>query len=485
MAMETPAYQRIADELGALIRSGRIAAGTRLPSVRELAAQRRVSIATAIGALRVLDLRELAEARPRSGYFARRPRLAAPEPAMSRPQLRARTVRVSDVIARMFSAIGDGALDPVPLGAALPDPGLLPQQALQRATARLARAEPRLLSGYGLLDGSPRLRRWIAARYLRSGTVLDEGEPIVTNGCMEALNLALRAVCAPGDGVAVESPCYFGFLQIVEALGLKACEVPTHPRRGLSVAALERALTSAGGRGIRACLLSPAHSNPSGATMGDADKATLVMLCRRHGVTLIEDDLYGELQFSGPRPRPLRSFDDRGEVILCSSFSKTLAPGAHVGWIAAGRHAERVRSLKFASSASTPPLVQEAIAELLEGGVYDRHLRRLRSACEQQLRQATQCLLAAFPAGTQVAQPDGGFLLWVQLPEGVDTLELYRRAADEGVEFAPGPLFSASGGFANALRINCGHRITPRIERAIGRLGALAGARGAARRTPA
>lgn len=474
--MDTPAYQRIADQLGTLIRSGRIGAGTRLPSVRELAQQHRVSVATAVGALRTLEFRELAEARPRSGYFARLPRAAVAEPAMSRPPLRARSVKVSDVIAQMFSAGGARDLDPVPLGAALPDPELLPVKALQRVTARLARTAPRLLSGYGLLDGSPRLRRWLVARYLRSGAMLDESELLITNGCMEALNLALRAVCAPGDGVAVESPCYFGFLQVIEALGLKACAVPTHPRHGLSVDALERALSGPDGRGIKACLLSPAHSNPSGATMSDADKAALLALCRRHGVALIEDDLYGELQFSGPRPRPLRSFDERGEVILCGSFSKTLAPGAHVGWIAAGPHAEPVRRLKFAASASTPPLVQEAIVELLEGGIYDRHLRRLRAACEAQLRQATRCVLESFPEGTQVAQPDGGFLLWLQLPAGSDTLALYRRAAAEGLEFAPGPLFGSSAGFAGALRINCGHRITPRVERAIRRLGALAGA---------
>ncbi|MFP5307010.1 MAG: GntR family transcriptional regulator, partial [Gammaproteobacteria bacterium] len=199
-SMATPAYRRIADELGDLIRSGRIGAGTRLPAVRELAEQRGVSISTAIGALRMLELRDLAEARPRSGYFARPPRPHAPEPAMSRPRMQARAVRVSDVIEQMFSAVGDAAIDHVPLGTALPDAELLPCAALQRITARLARSAPRLLSGYGLLEGSPRLRRWLVARYLRSGTVLDESELLITNGCMEALNLALRAVCKPGDG---------------------------------------------------------------------------------------------------------------------------------------------------------------------------------------------------------------------------------------------------------------------------------------------
>lgn len=469
---DIPAYRRIADEIGKLILEGHIADGARLPAVRELAMQRGTSVTTAVEVLRLLERRDLVEARPRVGYFARRPRPGVPEPAMSRPRMQARQVRVSDVVAQMFSADGDDASRPVPLGAALPGPELLPSAALQRATARWARRSSRLLTGYGLLDGSPRLRRRLAARYLRCATPLDLPELLITNGCMEAINLALHAVCRPGDGVIVESPCYFGFLQVLEALGLKACEVPTHPRTGLSVAAVERLLSAANGRGIRACIVSPTNSNPSGATMSDADKAALVALCRRHGVALIEDDLYGELQFSGARPLPLRHFDAHGEVMLCGSFSKTLAPGARVGWIAAGRHAAEVRRLKFAASVTTAPLLQEAIADLLEGGVYDRHLRRLRAECERQLRQVTQWVIEAFPVGTRVMQPQGGFLLWVQLPGAADAMALYRGAADEGIEFAPGPLFGS--GFTDCLRINCGQRPTPRIEDAIRRLGVLA-----------
>lgn len=470
----TPAYQRIADDIATQIRSGRIAAGSRLPSVRELAAQHRVSVATAIGALRTLEFRELAEARPRSGYFARLPPASAPEPPISRPPARSRSVRISDVVAQMFSAGVPRARSPAPLGAAFPDPELLPTQALQRSTARLARTAPRLLSGYGSLEGSPRLRRWIAARYLRSSTAIDASELLITNGGMEALQLALRAACEPGDTVAVESPCYYGFLQIIEALNLKACEIPTHPRTGLSVEVLERVLTSPTGRAIKACLLCPTHSNPLGATMPDTDKAALVALCRQHKVTLIEDDLYGELQYGERRPLPLRHFDPEGEVMLCSSFSKTLAPGARIGFIAAGARTERVRALKFAASVSTAPLMQEAVAELLEGSLYDRHLRRLRAACEQQVQQAMRHVAESFPDGTRVAQPSGGFLLWVQLPEGANTLGLYRRAAAEGLEFAPGPLFSSRGGFTDSLRLNCGHRMTPRIEAAFRRLGELA-----------
>lgn len=471
----SPTYQRIADDIAHLIHDGRIAAGSQLPSVRELATQRGVSATTAVSALRTLERWELAEARPRQGYFARLPPQRAPEPQIGAPPLRNRDVRISDVIARMFPGESLSSARSVPLGAALPDPDLLPIRTLQRTTARLARTSPQLLSGYGPLEGSRRLRQWLATHYLRCQTVLDPAELVITNGGMEALELALGAVCQPGDTVAVESPCYFGFLQVIEALKLKACEVQTHPRTGLSVEALRTILTGPSGLAIKACLLCPTASNPLGATMPDANKKALVELCRTHHVALVEDDLYGELQYTERRPRPLRHFDTNADVILCGSFSKTLAPGARVGYIAAGRYAQRVRALKFATSVSTAPLMQTALAEVLESTLYERHLRRLRSACQAQVQQTMRCIAEYFPPGTRVVQPSGGFLLWVQLPTGSRSLEIYREAADEGLEFAPGPLFSASGqGFSDSLRLNCGHRVTSDTQAALQRLGAIA-----------
>lgn len=468
------AYQRIADDIARLINSGHIAAGSQLPSVRELAAQRGVSATTAVSALRVLEQRQLAEARPRLGYFARRAPAPMAEPQFRPPQSHSRAVRISDVITQMFPGEAPSPPRAAPLGAALPDPELLPIQALQKATARLARTRPKLLSGYGPLDGSLRLRRWLVAHYLRCETELDPSELLITNGGMEALELALGAVCQPGDSVAVESPCYFGFLQVLETLKLKACEVRTHPRSGLSVEALAEVLQAPGGERIKACLLCPTVSNPLGATLPDADKQALVALCQRYGVALVEDDLYGDLHYAAQRPRPLRHFDARAEVIVCGSFSKTLAPGARVGYIAAGHHVERVRALKFATSVSTAPLLQAALAEVLEGAVYVRHMRRLRQACQDQVEQVMGCITEHFPPETRVVQPSGGFLLWLQLPAGSNSLEIYRAAISEGLEFAPGALFSASGqGFADSLRLNCGHRITPAMQAAVARLGAL------------
>ena len=206
---------------------------------------------------------------------------------------------------------------------------------------------------------------------------------ITTNGAVEALHLALRAVAKPGDAIAVESPTYFGVLQLIEELGLKAVEVPTHPRSGFDLDALEEVIRTT--PSLKAVLAMPTVSNPMGTVMSDAAKEKLVRLVARYEIDLIEDDAYGELVFDSPRPRPARAWDREGRVLFCGSVSKTLAPGYRVGWIAPGRHQERVEQLKFAFTVASPTLPQMAVAEFLASGGYDRHLRRLRATLRGQV----------------------------------------------------------------------------------------------------
>jgi len=371
----------------------------------------------------------------------------------------------------------DAALDPdiAPLGAAAPDPAWFPVHRLQRAIASTARRHPELLTTccqyYAGLDS---LRHQVARHYAALGCAVAQDEVVIANGCTEALNLALGAVAVPGDTIAIESPGYYGFLQIIEKRGLKALEIATHPREGLSVDALEQALASRAGRSVKACLVSPNFSNPMGAAMPEAQKRRLVQLCEQQGVVLIEDDVYGDLQHFGPRPLPAKAFDRAGNVMLCSSFTKTLAPGARVGWIFGGRHAEEIRLRKFAASGASPAILQEALAEILRTGGYERHLLKLRRSYAAQVARMTAAVCEYFPAGTKITQPAGGFVIWLELPGAIDTLALYDKAIVHGVNFAPGPLFSASGRYGNFLRLNCGRMWTPAIETALMRLGQLA-----------
>jgi len=290
-------------------------------------------------------------------------------------------------------------------------------------------------------------------------------------GAMEALNLCLRAVARPGDVVALESPTYFGILQVMESLGLRALEIATHPRDGLDVDALATVLAK---RRVSAVVAMPSYSNPLGSLMPDARKKALVELLARHDVPLIEDDVYGDMPAHGDRPRAAKAFDRDGNVLLCSSFSKSFSPGARVGWVAPGRFFEEVKALKFMNTVATPTLMQAAVAEFLQSGGYDRHLRRMRAELARQVEQVADAVMRHFPRDTCMTRPAGGYVLWVELARAIDTDALYERAIRERVTFLPGSIFSARGAFKNCLRLSCGYPFSDRIESSLRILGRLA-----------
>ena len=295
---------------------------------------------------------------------------------------------------------------------------------------------------------------------------------MTTVGATEALNLALGAVTKPGDVIAVESPVYFGLLRLVEYHGLRAIEIPTDPRTGLDLDALDDTIRASP---VRAVLASPNFQNPLGARMPDENKERLVKMLARREIPLVEDDVYGDLSFDGTRPRSAKAFDEEGLVLLCGSVSKTLAPGYRVGWVAPGRFQDAVLRLKFAHTVASPSPTQMAIAELLAEGGYDRHLRRLRRTLAAQSDRYREAVVAAFPKGTRVSAPQGGFVLWIELPpSAITAVELQQKALEHGIAIAPGVIFSARQRFGSCLRLSTGHPWSARIERAVTTLGRLA-----------
>lgn len=469
--LSQPLYLCVADELGQLIAQGQLAAGERLPSVRELSQRRGLSPTTALAALRALEQRGWVEARPQSGYYVRPKLRRLAEPATSRPPSAARPVTVGSIAARLLAASNEPGI--IGFGAAIPEADWYPVATLQRLASQAARRHRLLIGEYSPFFGLPALRHHIARRYAELGIAVDDDEVVITNGCMEAINLALRTVAAPGAVIAVESPTYYGLLQLIEAQGMQALEIPTHARDGLSVEALAAALTGPQGAQIRACVVTPAFCNPIGALMPEAARQALVALCRQHRIALIEDDVYGELDFAGQRPLPARYWDRSGNVLLCGSFSKSLAPGARIGWLLAGRHRDAVRMRKFTTSAGTALVYQHALSAYLETQAYPRHLVRLRRLCATNVARYIEAIERYFPPGTRVTRPSGGFVVWVELPRGTDTLALYERALFRRINFAPGPLFSASGRYRNCLRLNAGRQWTPDVDGALQALGRL------------
>jgi DNA-binding transcriptional MocR family regulator len=464
-----PLYEEVANRISYLIEEGTFRPGDRIPSIRNLSQQFGVSINTIKQAYAFLEDRRVVEARPQSGYFvcARLPEVPV-APQISKREISPTEVSLGD-LSRMILR---DAMNPELLQLGISSPGfdMLPVEKLNRMMASELRRRPEQSIEYAVPPGNLRLRTQIAKHMLQAGCALRPDEIVTTTGCMEAVFLALKVLCPPGSTVAVESPTFFNFLQLIETLGLKALEIPTSPTDGVSLEALSYALDH---NDISACLVVTNYSNPLGSLVPDERKKEMVELLARHEVPLIEDDIHGDISFDDDRPSVARAYSRDGNVLLCSSFSKTVAPGYRVGWIAPGRYQEQLEALKMSTTVASASPTQMAVAEFLANGGYERHLRKLRRDSASRVAKMSEAIGVYFPEGTKVTRPRGGFCLWVEMPEKVDSLRLYADAVREGVTIAPGPIFSASGKFKNCIRLNAA-LWSEKIEHAIEMLGRLA-----------
>lgn len=449
-APKVPRYEQFARLLEEQIRSGTFPLGSRLPSIREAIVQHGVSFSTVLQAYRRLEDRGVIEARPQSGYYVKlRPAKAVAEPEFSPLQGDPTQVSVDAVSVRLIHDTLN--LDFAQFGAALPDPDLLPTDKLNRILAQVAR-DGRFARVHGeAIEGQQDLRIQIAQRAFGYDCDLAPGELVVTAGCTEAMCLCLQAVCSPGDLVAIESPTYFGIIMALEALHLRALEIPSHPRTGMSLDALKFAVEH---HPVKAVVAIPNFGNPTGSLMADEDKRALVELLARKGIPLVENDINGELHFSARRPRPAKAFDRDGNVMLCSSFSKDISVWFRIGWVAPGRYFREVQARKYALNVRTGMLPQIAIARFLESGGYDAHLRKIRGAYARKASLMAQAVAEHFPEGTRVIEPAGGFVMWVQLPGRLDSLELYQEAQKAFITLAPGYIFSPTHQFNDFIRLN-------------------------------
>lgn len=462
-------YERIAGRIATLIQEGTYQPGERIPSVRQMSKQQQVSISTVLQAYLILENRGIIEARPQSGYYVRAPefeQLPAPEP------LSMGTDPSHVTINELMMMIMRDTFNPelIQLGGVMPNIELLPIQRLNRIMARLIRQTGQKTHQYELTPGLEALRVQIARRALRVGCHFSPNDLVITSGAIEAVYLCLQAVGKPGDIVAIESPMYFGTLQSLEVHGLRALEIPTHHRDGISISALKFAIEH---NPIKAVLVISNFNNPLGSCMPDTKKKELVDLLTQYDIPLIENDVSGEIYFGSKRPLTSKSYDTRGLVMLCSSFSKDISGGLRVGWVAPGRFKSKVEWLKFTANAGTATLPQMAVAEFLASGGYDHHLRHIRREYARNVNLLAQAVTRYFPPETRVTRPSGGIVLWVQLPKNVDSLELYKLALRNNITIAPGYLFSATDQYSHYIRLNAAAWSYP-IERAVERLGELA-----------
>src|SRR5476651_2626985 len=462
-------YVNLAELLGSRIENGFYRPGDRLPSVRALSLEHGVSLSTVQQAYRLLEDSGLAAPKPKSGYFVPAERKSPALPVVTRPAQRPVDISQWDQVLDLIRAVPNDKI--IQLGRGMPDVNSPTMRPLLRALGKISRRQDMPGLAYDNNHGNFGLREQVARLLLDSGCQLSAADLVVTTGCHEALSTSIRAVCMPGDIVAVDSPSFHGAMQTLKGLGMKALEIPTDPITGISLDALELALEQ---WPIKAIQLTPNCNNPLGYIMPESRKRALLTLAQRFDVAIIEDYVYGELAYTYPRPRTIKSFDEDGRVLLCSSFSKTLAPGLRIGWVAPGRYLERVLHMKYISTGSTAPQAQIAIADFIKGGHFEPHLRRMRTQYQRNRDVMIDWVTRYFPAGTRASRPQGSFMLWVELPEGFDTLKLNRALHDQGVQIAVGSIFSASGKYRNCLRMNYAAKPTAQVEDAVRKVGTAA-----------
>lgn len=462
-------YLEVAERIEALIERQILKVGDKLLSIRALSKEQGISLSTAFQAYYSLESKGLIEARPQSGYYVKFSKSSHLElPKVCEPPDDAIPVSVDDMINSVYTDLN--TKDILNFSMAAPSVELLPSAKLNKAVMHALRESKTNCLHYEHVQGNVLLRRQIARQAFNWGGTPGEDDIVVTAGAVEALSLCVKAITQPGDAIAIESPTYFAVFQVMESHGLRVVEIPTDPVTGVDLDYLEQAIPRFE---IRACLFVNNFNNPLGSCMPDGKKKALVEMLAKKEIPLIEDDIYGELYFGKTRPKTCKTFDKKGLVLHCASFSKSLAPGFRIGWAIPGKFKERVISLKRMHTVSTNTVTQAALANFLNNGRFELHLRHLRKALYTQSLRYLQAIAEHFPEDTRVTRPQGGFTLWIEMNKKINAYKLHKRALKHRIGIAPGQIFSSQGRFENCFRISYGAPWSEQIGQGLQTLGRL------------
>ena len=450
-------YQKIAGTMARQIKTGIWKMGEKLPSLRTISNEYGVSLNTAIQAYYELEKDGFIISLPKSGYIVNYKPLRLSAPATTQPAIKFTGKGDEDLIAEVYSSIEDTSITRFSLG--IPEDVFLPIAKLNKELTKAMHSLPGNGTRYEDAQGNVRLRKDVARFTYSWNGNLTEDDIVTTTGVTNAISLALSVVAQRGDTIAVESPVYFGMLQLANSIGLRVLELPTNPVTGIEPDALRKVLPQ-----LNVCLLISNFSNPMGSCMPDEHKKEIVGMLAEYDIPLIEDDLYGDVFFGNSRPKPCKAFDEKGLVLWCGSVSKTLAPGYRVGWIAPGKFKEAVIRQKNIHFISSPALNQEAIANFMENGRYENHLRKLRHELHANSLHFARSIIDYFPEDTKIITPQGGFMLWVELDKKIDTTQLYYKAMRHKISIAPGRMFTLQEQYRNCMRLSYGQQWSPFIE---------------------
>lgn len=442
---ESSLYCQVFERLRDDIVRGRILPGERLPSVRVCSEQLGVSKNTILQAYARLEERGYVSAREKQGFYVNPATTDTSVPFIAARQVKVDRLDVVDEVQWTLDALADP--DIVNLSAAIPDPKLIPTLPI----SRFMRNHAHRIDVYGDPRGELALRQALQRRYLERTAKWSADDVVITAGALEAIHIALSSICRPGDLVLIENPTYYMYFKVLRSLGLRALAVSSSAENGINLDQVASALKN---ERVGAILVQPHFSNPLGSEMPEEAKEQLVALAYKYDVPLIQDDINGELAFDGRRRSSLMSYPKSDNVIYISSFSKSFSPGLRLGWIISPKHAVAFKQAKSRISVSQSVPGQLTMADFLTKGSPERWLKKMRKELAKRFLDYKHFIKTHFPEGTTMTCPNGGFVVWVQLPEAYDAQALSRLARTNGIVLTPGPIFSADQGFKNCLRFN-------------------------------
>ncbi len=446
---EEPIYRQITRHLASQIEAGVLGPGTRLPPTRDLARQLGIARISVVAAYEELKAAGYISAHVGRGTFVTR-RSALTEPAEAGTSALTGAGRSQIAPLRDLLALSErpGVIN---FAQGTPAESFLPVDLIRRAINTVLERDGATAIAYEVPEGYPPLREAVAAMVARIGIRVRADEVLITGGCQQALDLAVQALLNPGDVLLTSNPTYAGILEITQARGVTAIGVPVDAD-GMQTDPLESLIIE---HRPRLLYIAPTYHNPTGTVMPLNRRRHLLDVAARYHLPVLEDGVYEDLTYAGTPPPPLKALDEHDIVLYASSFSKLLMPGMRVGYLlVSGRLYRRLVRVKGAADICTPALNQRAIHLALTSGQIAEHLTHVQALCRTRRTAILEAVATHLPEVRWI-EPAGGLYLWLELPHsGPTATELYLQAVQEGVAFAPGPLFHTDGQGAYHLRLN-------------------------------
>jgi 2-aminoadipate transaminase len=478
-----PLYVQLRDQLRALVHSGELRAGDRIPASRELAVQLGVHRTTVANAYAELESEGLIQGHVGRGtficgvplkQFTPPPRTNGNGNGVMRWEALFADERGDEGLSRLMPQVPSDAIAFVN---ARPSEEFFPVEEFRRCCNSVLRNEGRRVLQLGSTDGYEPLKRVLIDMLRDEGLAVRSEQLLITDGCQQALDLLCKAFLRPGDSVVIENPAYPGAIAIFAGARIRTlgASVGTDSRHsgalGVDVDVLESVLAQ---NRVKFVLVTPDFHNPTGTTLPLAERRRLLEVAARHHVPIVEDSIYSRLRLRGVAVPSLKSLDRSGNVIQIDSFSKIAFPGLRVGWCIGPESAiERLRLVKQSTDLHTDQLAQGTLAEFVRRGYLARHLAKMRKVYRSRLDVLEDALRKHMPDETTWTRPEGGMTIWVTLPPGFDAGELLIHIRERGIWFVPGRYFYVQNPQPNTLRLGFAGLDEKQIARGVEKLGDL------------